>query len=89
MNRYRITPTTNIQQADDGQWVRWDEVQRLTEIAGENAVRLDLFHKTLVEIATVPLSIPNSQAAVKRAQDVLSQASDTFGKITDRFTSDD
>lgn len=88
MNRYRITPATNVRKADDGQWVRWDDVQRLTEIAGENAVRLDLFHKTLVEIATVPLSIPNSQEAVKRAQRVLSQASDQFGKLTDRFTDD-
>lgn len=78
MKRYRITPTTNVQQADDGPWVRWDDVQRLTEIASENAVRLDLFHKTLVEIATVPLSIPNSQQAVKRAQDVLSQAGKIF-----------
>lgn len=74
MKRYRITPDTNIRQDEDGPWVRWDDVQRLTEIAGEDAVRLDLFHKTLVEIATVPLSIPNSQEAVKRAQDVLAAA---------------
>lgn len=74
MKRYRITPDTNIKQDDDGQWVRWDDVQRLTEIASENAVRLDLFHKTLVEIATVPLSIPSAQSAVKRAQDVLARA---------------
>lgn len=79
MKRYRIKPGTNVKVADDGQWVRWDDVQRLTEIAGENAIRLDLFHKTLVEIATVPLSLPNSQAAVKRAQEVLSNAGKLFG----------
>ena len=78
MKRYRLTPDTNIKQDEEGQWVRWDDVQRLTEIAGENAVRLDLFHKTLVEIATVPLSIPNSQEAVRRAQDVLSKAGRLF-----------
>lgn len=78
MKRYRITPDTNIRQDDDGQWVRWDDVQRLTEIASENAVRLDLFHKTLVEIATVPLSIPSGQAAVKRAQEVLARARDAL-----------
>lgn len=80
MKRYRLTPDTNIKPDEEGPWVRWDDVQRLTEIAGENAVRLDLFHKTLVEIATVPLSIPNSQQAVKRAQDVLAQAGRMFGR---------
>lgn len=78
MKRYRIKPGTNVKVDEEGQWVRWDDVQRLTEIAGENAVRLDLFHKTLVEIATVPLSIPNSQEAVRRAQDVLSKAGRLF-----------
>ena len=74
MKRYRMTPDTNLKPDENGPWVRWDDVQRLTEIAGDNAVRLDLFHKTLVEIATVPLSLPNANDAIRRAQDVLEEA---------------
>lgn len=84
MKRYRITPDTNVRPSDDGPWVRWDDVQRLTEIAGENAVRLDLFHRTLVDIATVPLSLPDGQAAVRRAQDALGEARALLGGAAGR-----
>lgn len=73
-----MTPGTNLKPDPEGQWVRWDDVQRMADIAGQNASRLDLFHSALVDIATVPLSLPNSQAAVKRAQDVLAQAGKLF-----------
>ena len=82
VKRYKITTKATLQQDLKGDWVRYDEVERMIELAIENASRLEMLHKALVDIATVPVSLPNANAAVERAKEVLTQVYERFGRIT-------
>ena len=84
VKRYKITTQATLQQDNKGDWVRYDEVERMIELAIENTSRLEMLHKALVDIATVPLSLPNANAAVERAKEVLAQASERFGRMTNQ-----
>jgi len=67
MRRYSIDGN-KIRRDNKGNWVQYKDVQEAIDkaIMERNSLR-----DALVEIATVPLSLPNSAAGVKRAQQAL------------------
>ena len=78
VNRYQINEN-KIKKDPRGPWVRHRDVQKAIDKAIEdrNALR-----DALVEIATIPLSLPNSAAGIKRAQQALDDIRDA---ISDRM----
>lgn len=78
VNRYQIKEN-KIKKDPRGPWVRHKDVQDAINQAIEDRNTL---RDALVEIATVPLSLPNSAAGIKRAQRALDDIRDA---ISDRM----
>ena len=71
MKRYTLAGAWKAEPDTQGEWVLWRDVRELVSSAGEVAVQRDRYYAALLDIAAVPLTLPNSAAGVRRAQKAL------------------
>jgi hypothetical protein len=77
MKRYNIDGN-KIRRDNRGSWVQYKDVQGAIEEAMNERNTL---REALVEIATIPLSLPNSAAGIKRAQQALDSVRSSINDI--------
>lgn len=78
MNRYKITsPKAQcdmvIDPDDNGEWVRFDDVDALIRISANIADRHDAYRSALKGIAKMPISFPSIVGAIALAKKTLEE----------------
>ena len=77
MKRYSIDGN-KIRRDNKGSWVQYKDVQGAID---EAIMERNNLREALVEIATIPLSLPNSAAGIKRAQQALDSVRSSISDI--------
>ena len=71
MNRYTLAGAWKAEPDPQGEWVLWRDVREAVTKCGELAVQSDAYRSALVEIASIPLTLPNAAEGVKAARAAL------------------
>jgi len=71
MKRYSLAGPWKAEPDTQGEWVLWRDVRSLVDAASEVAERHDRYRKALLEIAAIPVTLPNGSAGVAAARDAL------------------
>ena len=74
MTRYSLSGAWKAEPDTQGEFVLWRDVRSLVDAAAEVAERHDRYRKALLEIAAVPLTLPNAAEGVKAAREALRDA---------------
>jgi hypothetical protein len=74
MTRYTLAGPYKAEQDPQGEWVLWRDVRDALTTCGQLAVERDAYRKALVDIAAIPLTLPNSAAGVEAAKRALRDA---------------
>lgn len=74
MKRYTLAGAWKAEPDGEGEWVLWRDVRSLVDAAAEVAERHDRYRKALLEIAAVPLTLPNARDGVRAAREALKDA---------------
>ena len=74
VKRYSLAGPWKAEPDNEGEWVLWRDVRSLVDSAGEVAERHDRYRKALLEIAAIPVTLPNASAGVAAARDALRDA---------------
>lgn len=54
-----------------GEWCRFSDVRRVIDLAADNSIKLELFHQALLDIATIPFSLPSGASGIAAAKKAL------------------
>ena len=71
--RYTLAGPWKAEADPQGEWVLFRDVRAAALLCGELAAERDRYRQALVDIAAVPLTLPNSAAGVRRAQRALDE----------------
>jgi hypothetical protein len=71
VTRYVLSGAWKAEPDNQGEWVLWRDVRDALTTAGELAIERDRYRQALVDIATIPLTLPSAAAGVRRAQSEL------------------
>lgn len=74
MKRYTLSGNWKALPDEAGEFVLWRDVREAVAKCGELAAERDHFHRAIVDIASIPLTLPNAAAGVKAAQKALDEA---------------
>lgn len=74
MTRYTLAGAWKAEADPQGEWVLWRDVRPAIEKCAELAVQRDAYRSALVDIAAIPLTLPNSAAGVEAAKRALRDA---------------
>lgn len=81
MTRYTLAGAWKAEADPQGEWVLFRDVRQAIETCGELAVerdrlkvQVDAYRSALLDIASVPLTLPNAQEGVKAARAALKEA---------------
>lgn len=74
MTRYTLAGNWKAVPDAQGEFVLWRDVRDAVTTCGELAAERDRYRKALLEIASVPLTLPNAAEGVKAAREALKDA---------------
>lgn len=71
MSRYSLAGAWKAEPDNQGEWVLWRDVRDALTTCGELAIERDRYRKALVDIASIPLTLPSAAAGVVAAKKAL------------------